>query len=69
MKDKPTLTYQLPTQSCWTHTWIKPPFCHPESGHETDTRFYNQQPKLPARGSKELLRWLVTRGFVAQTYL
>ncbi|MFE1971126.1 hypothetical protein ACFMJR_20115, partial [Acinetobacter baumannii] len=22
MKDKPTLTYQLPTQSCWTHTWI-----------------------------------------------
>ncbi|MGM7371111.1 hypothetical protein ACOI3T_12820, partial [Acinetobacter baumannii] len=20
MKDKPTLTYQLPTQSCWTHT-------------------------------------------------
>ncbi|MFX7049891.1 hypothetical protein ACXP6L_10970, partial [Acinetobacter baumannii] len=39
MKDKPTLTYQLPTQSCWTHTWIKPPFCHPELGHENDTRF------------------------------
>ncbi|HBI2334023.1 TPA: Zn-dependent hydrolase, partial [Acinetobacter baumannii] len=38
MKDKPTLTYQLPTQSCWTHTWIKPPFCHPELGHENDTR-------------------------------
>ncbi|EPG9522337.1 Zn-dependent hydrolase, partial [Acinetobacter baumannii] len=61
MKDKPTLTYQLPTQSCWTHTWIKPPFCHPELGHENDTRFYNQQPRSPARGSKELLRWLVTR--------
>lgn len=39
----------------------KTSFCHPESGHETDTRFYNQQPKSPARGSKELLRWLVTR--------
>ena len=60
MKDKPTLTYQLPTQSCWTHTWIKPPFVILNWAMKMIPVFIiSSLDRL--RGSKELLRWLVTR--------
>ncbi|MFW2000830.1 MBL fold metallo-hydrolase [Acinetobacter ursingii] len=61
MKEKPTLTYQLPTQSCWTHTWSKPPFRYADSEHASSNHFHNQIKRSGAKGSKELLRWLATR--------
>jgi len=61
MKDKPTLTYQLPTQSCLSHTWGKPPFPHEASDHCGIDRFYNLQKPLTPFDRKGLLKWLATR--------
>jgi len=61
MKEKPTLTYQLPTKSCLTHTWSKPSFHYLDSVQAGPSRFYNQVKHSSARGSTELLRWLMTR--------
>jgi len=60
MKDKPTLTYQLPTQSCLSHTWGKPPFPHEASDHCGIDRFYNLQKPLTPFDRKGLLKWLAT---------
>lgn len=61
MKDKPTLTYQLPTQSCLSHTWEKPPFPHEASEHSGIDRFYNLERPLASLGRKALFKWLATR--------
>ncbi|MDH0031118.1 MULTISPECIES: MBL fold metallo-hydrolase [unclassified Acinetobacter] len=61
MKDKPTLTYQLPTQSCLSHTWGKPPFPHEASDHCGIDRFYNLDKPLTPFDRKGLLKWLTTR--------
>ena len=61
MKDKPTLTYQLPTQSCLSHTFGKPPFPHETSDHCGVDRFYNLEKRLTPFDRKGLLTWLATR--------
>ena len=61
MKDKPTLTYQLPTKSCLSHTWGKPPFPHESSDHCGVDRFYNLEKPLTPFDRKGLLKWLATR--------
>ena len=61
MKDKPTLTYHLPTQSCLSHTLVKPPFLHETSDHCGVDRFYNLDKPLTPFDRKGLLKWILTR--------
>ncbi|WP_039047643.1 MBL fold metallo-hydrolase [Acinetobacter junii] len=61
MKDKPTLTYQLPTQSCLSHTFGKPPFPHEASDHCGFDRFYNIEKRDPPFDRTRLFKWLATR--------
>ena len=60
MKDQPTFTYQLPTQSCLSHIWGRPSFPHEVSDHCGTEYFHNlEQPSTIER--KGLLKWLMTR--------
>ena len=60
MKDQPTFTYQLPTQSCLSHIWGRPSFPHEVSDHCDAEHFHNLEQPL-ALERQGLLKWLMTR--------
>lgn len=62
MKQKPEqLHFQLPTKSCWSHTWRQPSFKFMYSNHHNGDRFFNALPSPTGRGRAELIKWLLTR--------
>ena len=53
--------FQLPTQSCLSHTWRRPIFQYLHSKHYDGQRFYNLEPRPIERSRTELWKWLLTR--------
>ena len=53
--------FQLPTLSCWTHTWRQPTSNYLHSDHHDGQVFFNpgNPPEAPSRGS--LVKWLLRR--------
>lgn len=55
------LHYQLPTENCVPHTWIKPVFKFLNTDHHDGLRFHNMLKRPEGRSRWRLFKWIMQR--------
>lgn len=53
--------FQLPTETCWSHTWRQPALQFLPSRHYNGAQFFNPVPAPEGRSRNDLLKWLWQR--------